>query len=240
MPVYIKQRYTNQKPLSEQVNDLLNRDIEFKKHLETNSPYNYVKLFECVNSEDTINTMLNHLEERIAILTYEGEALNEDVRNDDIRLVNLRKEKALLENLHRLTQEALGEGVIDAVVNVFKDIKHYKERVLDGYSPGQVDRLIQKASNIHNEESKGKVLREILDAIQDAKKELSDVSKSDHHEEKNGAKIEALKHQIDVLEKLRTKVQSLNPSMFKINQIHDRDQYGNDHETKSSVNIDEM
>lgn len=137
----------------------------------------------------------------------------------------LTKEATLLEAIINTTYEYFQEDL----VGIIKDISNFAERKLKGYSPGQVDRLINKASNINSEEKKASLIKEIDTAIADAKDSFKSDKESANPDQ---AKQDALKYQVEILTKLKEKIRGLNVIDNKLDNI--------DKEHENQVDLDSM
>lgn len=169
-------------------------------------------------------------------------------------------DKALIENelsyLKELSKLAIDNNSLllqesNMITGPLKDIYNYAERKLKGYSAGQVDRLIEKAIKIKNESDKHSIIKDCNNAIEEAreelnksKQELSNAKKMKKDSSKIENHVEALEYQIDVLNKLKNKVMSIDVSHMidkgREHEEHDseRHHYKSDEE-KRRINLDE-
>lgn len=138
---------------------------------------------------------------------------------------------------HKMIQEGLDIG------GKFKDLYNFVERKLKGYSTGQVDRLIQKAAKMEGETDRKEIIEEINTAIRDAEAELAKLKQKETKVENSeiNHKIEGVKYQIEVLHKLKAKVQSID-LLDKAMDKHQSKEDDSHHETNKDervINIDE-
>lgn len=190
--------------------------------LESNKNLTYViPLVEnCDDKEKAIKlyNYIYNLHENLSNKGYSG--------NDIQSMLNENYTIKFLGNLLEDIEEVfdINEGFLDK----FSEVKNFIERKMKGFSTGELDHLIRKASNLSTEKEKVEVLEEIKDALYSARDKLSDLE----HTEKTPQverKIDGLKYHIEALNKIKMKAQSINI----IDNAIDRGRSHIDHDSSS-------